>query len=728
MNSHKSKNLRNFLYLSFILSFFFSGCNLFNLSVPEYIDESLSIRGMRWQFITSGEKFPANDEIYAMSPAEPGSPARIRVFLSNPQCLDPVFQLLRENSDGSFSPIPPGAAELRVADDLKSVEISILQADLGDVFKLQLEIQDSFGRSYKPYVFPKIVCHIPPEPPVNLNTYDAFGGAGTVTVAWEMNCGSLFPNLDFVTIQFRKDGNPVGSGSTYYRSGNSWTDRDGIVLTQSGAGVLDGYEQYILDFPVSQVLGEDISRFNYSVTLSDTYGFTANGKTTWYGLDQSALVGITLSSEIDNDRELITLHCKESVDVIKYRIDGGGEHIYGSPFYLYAGETLECWSETADHFASPRTVWKTSMRNYVYVDPAGGSDTNGGWSRNTPVKTIDRALVLWSGESSSLTARIMLLGDITGSYTPGTNGLVEFDQFSNMSSFVQNGLIVSGDKRVGRPVRIDASGTSHRAVYLNSSLVSPPPPLPRVTLRNLEITGGTAVGNYATPRGGGIFNLGGTLYLEDCDIHGNRGEKGGGLYIDTAGNIMIETGTTRIRNNRATDGISDTNGGGVFISSMGAFEVKEDAQAFITGNTAGDGGGFYLDGGRLTLRNGSVYNNTASSGFGSGVYLDKYSSFQIGKGAVVASADRTYLDSGASVSRLGKALSPETAKDMDGNTGRFTYSLLLQPADETSGTVVLTGGSFTAQDLNKIKIILSGLEKNGSDAIELVGTEGKIKP
>ncbi len=144
-----------------------------------------------------------------------------------------------------------------------------------------------------------------------------------------------------------------------------------------------------------------------------------------------------------------------------------------------------------------------------------------------------------------------------------------------------------------------------------------------VVLQSITITGGTGKG----PEGG--TTQGGGIYISDASanvtlnsgvlITGNTATNGGGIYID-GGTVTLSGGT--IKGNTAT-----SCGGGVYVAS-GTFTLSSgDIGADGAANTAIYGGGIY-NAGRLEVNGGSIsYNNATgtneygnSKGVGAGIY------------------------------------------------------------------------------------------------------------
>ena len=151
-----------------------------------------------------------------------------------------------------------------------------------------------------------------------------------------------------------------------------------------------------------------------------------------------------------------------------------------------------------------------------------------------------------------------------------------------------------------------------------------------------KITGGNS------KRGGGIYvNHGGTLIIESGEISGNRAtEYGGGIFVK---------GTLKMTGGVVTDNYAVNSGGGIHVDPKGKIELKNATvsrnQAEKTGggiefdqdddalaeeceiilNVAGqNGGGLYLNasGRTLTLRDTDIAENSASSA-GAGIYIHK---------------------------------------------------------------------------------------------------------
>ena len=126
-----------------------------------------------------------------------------------------------------------------------------------------------------------------------------------------------------------------------------------------------------------------------------------------------------------------------------------------------------------------------------------------------------------------------------------------------------------------------------------------------LTLRNLDLSGGTLVG-------AGMDVLGSSrVTLSNTDIHNNNsGTTGGGIYLGST-SVITFTNDSDIYNNTATIG-----GGAIVYGTLYGFMSTSDVYL----NSAVNGGGIAVSGGTVVLDNSDVVANTASD-LGGGFYL-----------------------------------------------------------------------------------------------------------
>jgi hypothetical protein len=138
-----------------------------------------------------------------------------------------------------------------------------------------------------------------------------------------------------------------------------------------------------------------------------------------------------------------------------------------------------------------------------------------------------------------------------------------------------------------------------------------------VAINSLTITGGYAPGDY----GGAVFNVGGTVTLNDSTVRDNSAQYGGGIYNAFGSEFSLNN--SRITGNTA-EGASSTGAFGGGIYNRGTLTLSDST---ISDNTTpGAGGGVSAAGGsETTLTDSKITNNTAVVG-GGGIYLSSVNS------------------------------------------------------------------------------------------------------
>jgi len=129
-----------------------------------------------------------------------------------------------------------------------------------------------------------------------------------------------------------------------------------------------------------------------------------------------------------------------------------------------------------------------------------------------------------------------------------------------------------------------------------------------VTIENITIQHGNAIGDYPDSSGGGIYNSG-TLTLNNIVATNNFADGTGGGILSTgfgAFSTNLTINDSLVRENTAQ------NAGGIYLEGWftAANLIVQENQA-----TSGNGGGIYLDG-RATIINSQIISNTADTGGG----------------------------------------------------------------------------------------------------------------
>ena len=147
---------------------------------------------------------------------------------------------------------------------------------------------------------------------------------------------------------------------------------------------------------------------------------------------------------------------------------------------------------------------------------------------------------------------------------------------------------------------LDAQGAEHAIQVPNNAIV---------TVSGFHITGGSS-----SLDGGGVYNQGGTLTLENNQIYGNSADSGGALANGTVGTPA----TLILRGNKIFSNTAQT--GGALIVRSGT--VTLEASEFFDNNANLAGGAFFISSGDVTIRSCLIYNNTTGAFGGGGIFVN----------------------------------------------------------------------------------------------------------
>lgn len=202
-----------------------------------------------------------------------------------------------------------------------------------------------------------------------------------------------------------------------------------------------------------------------------------------------------------------------------------------------------------------------------------------------------------------------------------------------------------------------------------------------VNINGLTIANGKATGIGLASTGGGIFNRGGVLTLNDCAVSSNSAANGAGGIANFADAAVP---TTKLTLNRCTisgnSGIGNGIGGGIQNSAVdsGSTATLVVAGSTIAGNSAGFGGGISnfantstnIGTAALTIYNSTITGNSAGNN-GGGIFDNSNNSVSIG-GCLIArnSAQQGGPDVVGQVTSQGFNL----IGDASGSSGSFNQS------------------------------------------------------
>ena len=195
----------------------------------------------------------------------------------------------------------------------------------------------------------------------------------------------------------------------------------------------------------------------------------------------------------------------------------------------------------------------------------------------------------------------------TGSITITDDAKVEYNTASKGGGvFVENGSVeISLGTHAAPEIKYNAASSDGGGIYANGG-------------SSITYSGGNVTNNTAEHDGGGIYaDDGSSITYSGGNVTNNTARNGGGIYAN-GGSITYSNGN--VTNNTAA-----VNGGGICVvgseNSIGSITYTGGN---VTDNeaTTGHGGGMYIDGGSITYGGfAHVTKNTATNGNGGGIYL-----------------------------------------------------------------------------------------------------------
>ena len=220
-----------------------------------------------------------------------------------------------------------------------------------------------------------------------------------------------------------------------------------------------------------------------------------------------------------------------------------------------------------------------------------------------------------------------------------------------------------------------------------------------------KMTGGTITGCSATNSGGGVwmntvssFTMSGNSKIENCTATNNEG---GGVYVTDVNNPC----TFKMLDNATITGCSAEKGGGGVsygCSTSGIFEISGNAKISNNrnNNSSYGGGGIYLYG-NLTMNDGTISGNEASSG--AGVYVRHDSSSFTMNGGTISDNKATVSGGGVYLSYSNSSFTMTAGTISNNLVNGINHGASIQIND---GTVKLPnfdtsiGDSFTYNIIN----------------------------
>jgi hypothetical protein len=195
-----------------------------------------------------------------------------------------------------------------------------------------------------------------------------------------------------------------------------------------------------------------------------------------------------------------------------------------------------------------------------------------------------------------------------------------------------------------------------------------------LTLQNIRVANGSAVGAGTAQLGGAIYNLG-TVEVVNSTLDGNSADRGGAIFNDA--------GTVIVTNSTVSNNTTGSSGGGIY-NDGGTVTVSNST---ISGNTTltNSGGAIFNNtGSTVNLLNSTLSNNTAA-GSGGGVFNATGSAINVTNTIIANNSASTASTNcgGAAVTNNGGNLS---------NGGGCTGFGTITPGVDYSTTLANNGG------------------------------------
>ena len=288
-------------------------------------------------------------------------------------------------------------------------------------------------------------------------------------------------------------------------------------------------------------------------------------------------------------------------------------------------------------------------------------------------------------------------GEISGNtVSNGNGGGVYIAGSDGNGNFTMDGGVIS----------VNRSSTDGGGVFINGG--------------QFVQTAGSISSNISEGNGGGVCIVnGGTFTMSGGSItqNGKEGQtihtnNGGGVYLN-GGNFVLEDG--EISNNSA-----DENGGGVFLTGKDC--TYELLKGDITGNSAGNGGGVYLEKGLFKLgtasnpADGNISDNTAVSG--GGVY--------IGSGSISSVSDEPPAEPTEGFIMYGGQITGNSTTDDGGGIYLNGGSFLMHNGDISSNSSSTDGGGVCIANNGNFTMNNGDITGNGKISGKLTENGGGV--
>lgn len=300
----------------------------------------------------------------------------------------------------------------------------------------------------------------------------------------------------------------------------------------------------------------------------------------------------------------------------------------------------------------------TSKAATIYVNTAANGSNNGtNWANAyTNLQTaINAAAVddqVWVAKGTYFPTQLRITGNVRSASFIINKNIKVYGGFNGTEAtldqrdFTANTTTLSGDLNQND---IDTNGNGVNDFNLSENVYTVvffSGVNATTLLDGFKVTGGNADGtvNYnvgttsvSTASGGGIYNLGSAMILNNLKLINNSASFGGGFYSTTGASAQLNnseatynfasygaaiwaTLSSLVTTNNSDFYFNRCSGGTIGAINTSVVRINNGEVAY---NSAGNGGGFYIYNSNAILYNVKVSNNTASTS-GGGIYCVEY--------------------------------------------------------------------------------------------------------
>lgn len=241
--------------------------------------------------------------------------------------------------------------------------------------------------------------------------------------------------------------------------------------------------------------------------------------------------------------------------------------------------------------------------------------------RSIPIRTLSRfalglaLLVGLIGVTGGLASKALAAADITVStcneasldaaLSSATNGNTIDFSCSGTITITSTLVITQSITLDGSGQHVDIDGGSSVKILSVGSGVN-------FTLNDLTISNGFS-SDSDTGTGGGLYNNGGSVTIDNSVFNGNAAAIAGGGLLNTGGGSVI------INNSTFNNSSVNTGGGGAIDIESGRIIITNSEFTNNAANNNG-GGGVFVDGGSVSITNSTFSGNTSTNGFGGAIF------------------------------------------------------------------------------------------------------------